>query len=212
MPAGRHEAKPEDQPQESVEERRCVVDDAQLVAGALAGKAECYDELYRRYRGRVQGWMTSTGMPGPEAEDRAQKVLAAVCRKLAQFDPSRAMFGTWVYGFVRNELFSYWREHGRHPEPDSLDESAEECIPSDTDGPETVHERRQVQEGVRELVCLLPAKLREPVVLFWFKEMTVAEIARLLKRPDSTVRDQLKEAMRELRKLIATRPDLAAMR
>jgi len=188
------------------------VDDAQPVAGALAGKAECYDELYRRYRGRVQGWMTSTGMPGPEAEDRAQKVLAAVCRKLAQFDPSRAMFGTWVYGFVRNELFSYWREHGRHPEPDSLDESAEECIPSDTDGPETVHERRQVQEGVRELVCLLPAKLREPVVLFWFKEMTVAEIARLLKRPDSTVRDQLKEAMRELRKLIATRPDLAAMR
>ena len=185
------------------------MDDAQLVAGALAGKAECYDELYRRYRGRVQGWMTGAGMPGPEAEDRAQKVLAAVCRKLAQFDPSQAQFGTWLHGFIKKEVLSYWREQGRHPEPDSLDDTPEECLPSDTDGPETVHERKQVQEGVRELVCQLPAKLREPVILFWFKEMSVAEIARLLKRPDSTVRDQLKEAMRELRELVRARPDLA---
>ena len=188
------------------------MDDAQLVAGALAGKAECYDELYRRYRGRVQAWMTREGMPVPEAEDRAQKVLAAVCRKLAQFDPSRAQFSTWVYGFIRNELFSYWRELGRHPVPDSLDNTPEECIAGDTDGPEIVHERKLVQEGVRELVCQLPAKLREPVILFWFKEMSVAEIARFLKRPDSTVRDQLKEAMRELREQVRARPDLAARR
>jgi RNA polymerase sigma-70 factor (ECF subfamily) len=168
------------------------VNDAQLVAGALAGKAECFDELYRRYRGRVQGSMMREGMPESAAEDRAQKVLTAVCRKLAQFDPKRAMFSTWVHGFVRNEVFSYWREQGRHPEPDSLDEMPEECLPSDADGPETLHERKQVQEGVRELVCQLPARLREPVILFWFKEMSVAEIARFLERPDSTVRDQLK--------------------
>jgi DNA-directed RNA polymerase specialized sigma24 family protein len=54
--------------------------------------------------------------------------------------------------------------------------------------------------------------LREPVVLYWFKEMSVAEIARFLKRPDSTVRDQLKEAMRELRVIVRERPDLAARR
>jgi RNA polymerase sigma-70 factor (ECF subfamily) len=156
--------------------------------------------------------MTREGMPGPEAEDRAQKVLAAVCRKLAQFDPSRAQFGTWVYGFIRNEVRSYWREQGRHPAPDSLDDTPEECIAGDSDGPETMHERRWLQEGVRELVCRLPPKLREPVVLYWFQEMPVAEIARFLKRPDSTVRDQLKEAMRELRVLVRARPDLEAMR
>jgi RNA polymerase sigma-70 factor (ECF subfamily) len=151
-------------------------------------------------------------MPESAAEDRAQKVLTAVCRKLARFDSSRAQFSTWVYGFIRYEMISYWRELGRHPQPDSLDEQPEECIAGDTDGPETVHERRKVQEGVRALVCRLSPKLREPVVLYWFKEMSVAEIARFLKRPDSTVRDQLKEAMRELRVLVATAPGLAAVR
>jgi RNA polymerase sigma factor (sigma-70 family) len=146
-------------------------------------------------------------MPESAAEDRAQKVLAAVCRRLAQFDPSRAQFGTWVHGFIWKEVLSYRRQQGRHPAPGSLDELPEECIAGDTDGPETMHERRQVQAGVRELVCRLPPKLREPVVFYWFEEMSVAEIARFLKRPDSTVRDPLKVAMRELREQVRARPD-----
>jgi DNA-directed RNA polymerase specialized sigma24 family protein len=100
---------------------------------------------------------------------------------------------------------------GRHPAPESLDELPEECIAGDTDGPETMHERRQVQAGVRELVCRLPPRLREPVVLYWFEQMSVAEIARFPKRPDSTVRGQLKEAMRELRELVRARPAAPAL-
>jgi RNA polymerase sigma-70 factor (ECF subfamily) len=188
------------------------VDDAQFVAGALAGKAECYDALYVEYRGRIRGWVTGMGVPESAADDLTQVILAAVCRKLESFHQGRAAFSTWVYGFAKKAVAAYWRTQSRHPEPDSLDESAEERIASDTDGPETVHERRQVQEGVRRLVCRLSPKLREPVVLYWFKEMSVAEIARFLKRPDSTVRDQLKVAMREFRVLVATKPGLAAAR
>jgi RNA polymerase sigma-70 factor (ECF subfamily) len=152
------------------------------------------------------------GVPESAADDLTQVIAAAVCRKLGSFHQGRAAFSTWVYGLAKKAVAAYWRTQSRHPEPDSMDESPEECVAGDTDGPETVHERKQVQEGVKELVCTLPAKLREPVVLFWFKEMSVAEIARFLKRPDSTVRNQLKEGMRELPRLIATRPDLAAVR
>jgi RNA polymerase sigma-70 factor (ECF subfamily) len=185
------------------------VDDAQLVAGALAGKAECYDALYARYRGKIRGWVTGMGVPESAADDLTQVILAAVCRKLGSFSEGRAAFSTWVYGFAKKSVAAHWRAQSRHPEPDSLDDTPEECIAGDTVGPETVHERKQVQEGVRELVCRLSPKLREPVVLYWFKEMSVAEIARLLKRPDSTVRDQVKVAMRELRELVRARPDLA---
>ena len=188
------------------------MDDAQLVAGALAGKAECYDALYARYRGKIWCWVTGMGIPESAADDLTQVILAAVCRKLGSFQEGRAAFSTWVYGFAKKAVAAHWRTQSRHPEPDSLDDTPEECIAGDTDGPETVHERRHAQEGVRELVCRLPPKLREPVVLFWFKEMSVAEIARFLGRPDSTVRDQLKEAMRELRASVATEPGLAATR
>jgi RNA polymerase sigma-70 factor (ECF subfamily) len=188
------------------------VEDAQLVAGALAGNAECYDALYVRYRGRVRGLVTGMGLPESDADDQTQVILASVCRKLGSYEQTRAAFSTWVYGFVKKAVAAYWRAQSRHPVPDSLDERAEECIASDKDGPAAEYERRQVQRGVRELVCRLSPKLREPVVLYWFKEMSVAEIARLLNRPDSTVRDQLKEAMRELRALAASEPAIAAAR
>jgi RNA polymerase sigma-70 factor, ECF subfamily len=186
------------------------VEDAQLVEGALAGKAECYDVLYARYRPRVWRSLVGLGIPKKDADGLTQEVLSSVCRKLNVYDAKRSMFSTWVYGYSKKAAAAYWRARARHPDPDSLDDTPEELIASDLDGPERVYERNQVRQGVRDLVCRLPAKVREPVVLYWFKELTVAEIARFLKRPDSTVRSQLNEGMRELRGLIASEPELSA--
>ncbi len=185
------------------------MEDAQLVAGALAGKAERYDALYVRYRGMVRSMVTGLGVPEPDADDMTQEVMSAACLKLGKFEPSRSRFSTWVCGFAKKTVVNYWRARKRHPAPDSLDELEEDCVASDKDGPAVAHERKLVQQEVRDLVCRLKPKLREPVILYWFKELTIAEIARLLGRPDSTVRGQLKEALRDLRALMA---DDAALR
>jgi len=188
------------------------VEDAQLVADALAGKAECFDALYMRYRSVVWNVVTKMGVPESAADDMTQDVLSAVCRKLASFDRARASFSTWVIGFAKKAAVNYWRAQKRHPAPDSLDEMEEDFVASDKDGPAAEYERKLVRQGVRDLVCRLKPKLREPVVLYWFKELTVAEIARVLGRPDSTVRGQLKEGMRDLRALVAEEQALAIAR
>ena len=188
------------------------MEDAQLVAGALAGKAECYDTLYLRYRGRVRGEVTGMGVPDADADDLTQEVLIAVCRKLGTFDATRARFSTWVFGFVRKRVARYWRARSRHPVTDSLEEQEEDCVAGGDDGPAAEHERMLARQGVRELVCRLKPKLREPVALYWFSELTVAEVARTLGRPYSTVQGQLREGMRDLRALIAGEPAPAAAR
>jgi len=188
------------------------VDDAQLVAGALAGKAECYDALYMRYRSQVWSAVTAMGVPESAADDMAQEILAAVCLKLAQFDPTQALFSTWVIGFAKKAAAKYWRAQARHPALQSLDATPEECMASDESGPAAVYERKLLRQSVRDLVCRLRPKLREPVILYWFNELSVAEIARVLGRPDSTVRDQLKEGMRDLRTLAAGEAAFAGAR
>ena len=151
-------------------------------------------------------------MPAPNAPEPTPTNMYPSCDTVEYAKTFLMSFCASPIVAAKKAVAAHWRTQSRHPEPNSLDDTPEECIAGDTDGPETVHERRHVQEGVKELVCRLSPKLREPVVLFWFKEMSVAEIARLLERPDSTVRDQLKEAMRELRVLVRARPDLEAMR
>ena len=188
------------------------MEDAQLVAGALAGKAECFDALYLRYRGMVRSVIIGMGVPESDADDLTQDVLADVGRKLGNYDQSRARFSTWVSGFVKKAVARYWRDKARQPDLDSLDAGAEDSVASEDVGPAAMHDRKLLHQEITDLICRLKPKLREPVMLYWFQELSVAEIARALGRPYSTVQGQLKEGMRDLRALIAGEPALAAAR
>ncbi len=49
-------------------------------------------------------------------------------------------------------------------------------------------------DTVRDLVFALPAKLREPVLLHYFADLPVTEVARLLHSPVGTTKRRLSDA------------------
>jgi RNA polymerase sigma-70 factor (ECF subfamily) len=51
-----------------------------------------------------------------------------------------------------------------------------------------------VDPWLRDLVDRLPDKLRKPVLLHYYADLPVAEVARALHRPEGTVKRQLSEA------------------
>lgn len=62
----------------------------------------------------------------------------------------------------------------------------------------------QEQEDYELYSCLqqLPAKYRSVIHLFYYEEMSVEEISRLLRRKPSTIRTQLTRAREQLRQLL----------
>jgi RNA polymerase sigma-70 factor, ECF subfamily len=60
--------------------------------------------------------------------------------------------------------------------------------------------------AVRDLAERLPRKLREPVLLHYYADLAVDEVAQLLGRPPGTVRRQLSEARRLLRTDLVEQP------
>lgn len=55
-----------------------------------------------------------------------------------------------------------------------------------------------VDPWLRDLVDRLPEKLRQPVLLHYYADLPVAEVARALRRPEGTVKSQLADARRQL--------------
>jgi RNA polymerase sigma-70 factor (ECF subfamily) len=53
--------------------------------------------------------------------------------------------------------------------------------------------------SVRDLVERLPERLRAPMLLFWWADLPVKEVAAALKLPEGTVKRQLKEGREALR-------------
>ena len=59
---------------------------------------------------------------------------------------------------------------------------------------------RELPIDVQRAVCALPEKYRLPVILFYFEDMTVADIAKALDLPQGTVISQLHRGRERLRK------------
>ena len=64
-----------------------------------------------------------------------------------------------------------------------------------------IREMREVRSAVRAL----PEKQREAVILFYYSEMPVKEIAKTLRIPAGTVKSRLNSAKKALRKLLEDR-------
>src|SRR5437763_12298233 len=78
-----------------------VIEDRYLVAAALAGRLEAYDELVRRYQGAVilLAWKTLGSREA--AQDVAQEAFVAAFQQLDRLKDPRH-FGPWIRVIAQN--------------------------------------------------------------------------------------------------------------
>src|SRR5437868_3246931 len=78
-----------------------IIEDGLLVAAAMAGSREAYDELVRRYRGAVILVCWKTLGSRDAAQDAAQEAFVTAFQQLRQLkDPAR--YGPWICTIARN--------------------------------------------------------------------------------------------------------------
>jgi RNA polymerase sigma-70 factor, ECF subfamily len=128
------------------------------------------------------------------AEDVLQESLLRIYQALYRYD-GRASLYTWMYAITRNQCCTVVR---RGRDPLSLVETDWESDPesasaSDLDPQETAIRQEDVAQ-VRDLVARLPEVYRQVVLLFYWGEQSVSEVAKLLSLPEGTVKTRLHRA------------------
>jgi len=162
--------------------------DARLAA---AGDAEAFGRLYWRHAARVKALARRLLGPG-DAEDGTQEVFVRAWRRLGQFRGDSA-FGTWLHRLAVNVLLRELDRSRRHASDDT---------PLDT------LEARTIPPGDPDLeraLALLPAGLREVVVLHDMESYTHDEIGQLLGIGRSASKMRLHRGRSALRGMLANR-------
>ena len=72
----------------------------------------------------------------------------------------------------------------------------------DENAPEIAAPETEDHSEVMEAVLRLPPKLKDVIWLYYFEEYSTEEIAKLLKRPASTVRNQMRDARKILKNVL----------
>lgn len=124
------------------------------------------------------------------AEDLVFRTLARAVRRIGQYRES-APFYNWLYSILLNLYRSDLRK--RKAEPFTTGEVPEASV-SAWAGPEGEPLSADEADAVRRAVQALPPIFREAVVLRYFEDKSLAEMAELLAVPLGTVKSRLRLA------------------
>ncbi len=178
-----------------------AIADCDLVASAIKGREESFEELVRRYQRPIAAYVYRMVGDYDVALDLTQEVFIKVYSSLERYRPE-FKFSTWIYKIAHNASVDYLRRIS----------TREQAITSDVDGEEReipVQSRKlspeqeyAVEERRAEIECVvrgLPAPYRELIVLRHQHDLSYDEIAEVTSLPLGTVKNRLFRAREMMR-------------
>lgn len=165
-------------------------DDSTLVRACLAGDARAFRPIVDRYRSLLCSLAYSATGNLAQSEDLAQEAFVTAWKNLRDLrEPSKLR--AWLCGIVRNLIHNSRRAAGRDPvqlaaEPDSATDAP---APGPSPQEETV--TREEAAILWRTLAHLPETYREPLVLYYRGNHSVADIAAALELSEDAVKQRL---------------------
>jgi len=174
-----------------------VLTDQELVTNILNGDDQSFAELVGRYEQAVYNLAYYMLHDWAEAEDSAQEAFLRAYRNLRRYDPTRS-FKTWVMSIASNHCIDRLRR--RRFQKFSLDEMLpyHPALSSKEAGPEEQTIESERSKSISRLLDRLAPKYRSVVLLYYWYEMSCAEIAAMLDVQEGTVKSRLFRARNQL--------------
>lgn len=179
------------------------IKDEELVSRAQDGDPTAFDELVVRYSPRLYGMIYNMTSNHEDTNDMLQEVFAKAYRSIKGFK-GKSSFYTWIYTIATNRTINFVKKRGRryHLSLDDVDsgiehdeEFLEATIQSD---PLREANLKELQKKLNEAIQKLSPNHRAVVTMFDIQGMPHAEIAKILKVSEGTVRSRLFYAHKQL--------------
>ncbi|MBI4318063.1 MAG: sigma-70 family RNA polymerase sigma factor [Chloroflexi bacterium] len=167
--------------------------EAELIRRAQAGDWAAFELLAGQYREVLSRTAYFTTRDRESVQDIVQESLVQVWRGLPSYRPYGS-FRAWVVKIVVNQA----RKTHRRKRVETVPLEAVAEAAGDIDGPGEAAVQQDEAARLRVALATLSADHREVLVLRYYADLTVPEIARALRCREGTVKSRLSRALGRL--------------
>ncbi len=177
-----------------------------LLTRARAGESSAFCRLAAEHEGRLLQQACGLTRDQSAAEDLVAETLVEAWRSLGRFNVA-CRFSTWLFSILLHRHHKAIRRARSRPialaalpsvEAEERRRSQED-LPATGPSPADEAISREAAERLREAVAALPEKHQQVILLRFFEDASLAEIAALLGCSVGTVKSRLHYALENLR-------------
>jgi RNA polymerase sigma-70 factor (ECF subfamily) len=183
-------------------------ENATIAHGLKRRNPELLDQLIELYQHRLLRYLLFLTGKREVAEDLFQETWMRVLLRGAQYN-GKARFDTWLFAIARNLVIDLSRKRTMASLDEMSDGSEDDRpfeIPVAGPSPLDQFQSRENCAEVGEVLLKLDANYREVLVLRFYEELSLDEIASVTRAPLSTVKSRL------YRGLAALKPEMEQLR
>ncbi len=175
--------------------------DAEVIRSSWDEPAE-FSEIFERYFEEIRRFAVSRAGHDDGPDIASQVFVTAFRRRDSYRHEEYPDCKYWLYGIAHKVLKSHYRRSGRTREKEERARARETGItpPPQADVDDQIVAEQELDQARKAIAALRP-KLREPLLLYCWEEMSYEEIAEVLDVPVGTVRSRINRARKRIREL-----------
>ena len=171
------------------------MNEQQHITNILAGDSTAYRHLVQRYQTGLIIYCEQLVHDRQEAEDIAQDAFIKAYEKLADFDPEKARFSTWLYRIASHKAIDYLRRSKRKVDVEHIEELADVVAESNLQDDEKLAIRTAVDS-------LEPPVISEIIKAYYWQGKSYQTIADEFNLPINTVGTWMRKGKAQLKEVL----------
>jgi len=172
--------------------------DLELLLAWRGGDEDAGKQLFERWFERLYRFFCNK--VGQDVDDLVQETLFQCVRSRDTFR-AESSFRTYVFAVARHCLLRYRDKFARAGDAAEFDQSRVRALDA---SPATLACERQEQRALLRALRRLPLELQVLLELYYWDDLTSAELAEILQIPHGTVRSRLRRGKELVRETLAT--------
>lgn len=173
-----------------------ATNDRQNITKVLNGDTSAYAVLVDRYKDLVFTLAMRMMKSREEAEEVSQDTFLKVYRNLSSFKGG-SKFSTWVYRIAYNTCLDRLKSQKRQQKTVVIDEFTEHEVKT-LDTALDVMERKERKQIIQDCLQLLPSEDSMILTLFYFEELSLKEISKIMGVSSNTLKVKLFRSRKHL--------------
>ena len=176
--------------------------DHEVISQVLDGDQQAYRILVERYKQMVYTLAIRLVQNREDAEEVAQNAFLKAYHGLASFKGS-AKFSTWIYKITYRCGLDYLKKRKRHPYTVPAEDA--HLIGKIKVDPATPLVTKERSLRIKKAIGQLPGELGSLILLYYFEELSLREIAEVTGRSENSIKVSLHRGRKRLAALL---PDM----